>query len=145
PLLPADVAGVTIDRKHIFMGRWIRHGGRHPLRLLRLFRRGHGRIEQRWMDEHILVENGRVVHFAGGFADHNLHDLSFFIDKHNKYATREAVDVLNQKYGLFVRDRDITESNASRQAAFRRRMKEAVYNPLPFPVSALGYFLHRYF
>jgi glycosyltransferase involved in cell wall biosynthesis len=90
PKLPPDIVGVNIDRKHIFMGRWIKQGDRYPLTLLRIFRRGHGRIEQRWMDEHIIVDGGRTVHFAGGFADHNLNDLSFFIDKHNKYATREA-------------------------------------------------------
>jgi hypothetical protein len=35
---------------------------------------------------------GRIVMFEGGFADHNLHDLTFFIEKHNTYATREAID-----------------------------------------------------
>lgn len=144
PLLPADVVGVNIDRKHIFMDRWVRHGGRYPLTLLRIFRRGHGRIEQRWMDEHILVEGGRTVHFAGGFADHNLNDLTFFTDKHNKYATREAIDVLNQRLGLFARDVELETDSVSRQAALKRWMKERVYNRIPFTVSSLLYFLFRY-
>jgi glycosyltransferase involved in cell wall biosynthesis len=144
PLLPADVVGVNIDRKHIFMDRWVRHGGRYPLTLLRIFRRRHGRIEQRWMDEHILVEGGRTVHFAGGFADHNLNDLSFFTDKHNKYATREAIDVLNQRLGLFARDVELETDSVSRQAAMKRWIKEKLYNRLPFTVSSLGYFLFRY-
>lgn len=144
PSLPADVTGINIDRKHIFMDRWIRHGGRYPLTLLRIFRKGKGRIEQRWMDEHIIVESGRTVHFAGGFSDHNLNDLSFFTDKHNKYATREAVDVLNQRHGLFARDVEVTAGSASRQAAFKRFVKERIYNRIPFPVSTLGYFLYRY-
>jgi glycosyltransferase involved in cell wall biosynthesis len=142
PTLGPDVTGVTFDRKHIFMGRWIRHGGRYPLTLLRLFRRGRGRIEQRWMDEHIVVDGGRTVHFAGGFADHNLNDLSFFTDKHNRYATREAVDVLNRRHRLFARDVDL-ESNAG-QASAKRRVKEGFYNAIPFPVSTLAYFLYRY-
>lgn len=144
PALPNDVVGINIDRKHIFLGRWIRHGGRYPLRLLRLFRRGHGRIEQRWMDEHIIVEGGRTVTFAGGFADHNLNDLSFFTDKHNKYATREAVDQLNQKLGLFARDVEVTAEASSRQAAAKRWIKENVYNHIPFTISATLYFLYRY-
>jgi glycosyltransferase involved in cell wall biosynthesis len=144
PLLPADVTGVNIDRKHIFMDRWIRHGGRYPLTLLRIFRKGRGRIEQRWMDEHIIVESGRTVHFAGGFSDHNLNDLTFFTDKHNKYATREAVDVLNQRYDLFARDVDVTSQAASRQAAVKRLIKKRIYNRIPFPVATLGYFLYRY-
>ena len=44
PLLPAEVVGVNLKRKHIFMDRWVRHGGRYPLVMLRLWRHGHGRI-----------------------------------------------------------------------------------------------------
>ena len=144
PLLPADVAGVNLDRKHIFMGRWVRRGGRYPLRLLRIWRRGQGRIENRWMDEHMVVWGGRTVTFKGGFADHNLNDLSFFTDKHNKYATREAIDVLNQRLGLFARDEALSAGSASLQASFKRWAKERVYNRLPFTLSATLYFVWRY-
>lgn len=144
PHLPPDVVGVNLDLKYIFMGRWIRHGGRYPLRLLRVFRRGHGRIEQRWMDEHIIVEGGRTVVFEGGFADHNLKDLTLFVDKHNRYATREALDVLNQRLGLVARDVDLTARQVSRQAALRRAIKVRVYNRLPYPIASTGYFLFRY-
>ena len=144
PALPADVTGVTFDRKHIFLGRWVRHGGRYPLTMLRLFRSGKGHVEQRWMDEHIVVDSGRVVHFAGGFADHNLNDTGYFIDKHNKYATREALEVLNQRYALFPNAQELTAGRASPQAALKRFIKEKVYNRIPFTLSSLGYFLFRY-
>ncbi|KPL51880.1 spsA [Prosthecomicrobium hirschii] len=144
PTLGADVAGVNLARKHIFMGRWVRHGGRYPLILLRIWRRGQGRIEQRWMDEHMIVWGGRIVTFQGGFADHNLNDLTFFTDKHNKYATREAIDILNQKYGLFARDEDLSMESASFQASMKRFVKERIYNRLPFWVGPLGYFVYRY-
>jgi glycosyltransferase involved in cell wall biosynthesis len=144
PKLPSDVTGVNLKRKHIFMGRWVKHGGRYPLILLRIWRRGVGRIEQRWMDEHMLLDHGRTVTFQGGFSDVNLNDLTFFTDKHNKYATREAVDVINQKRGLFERDVDLTSDQTSRKAAVTRFIKERIYNRIPFQVSALGYFLYRY-
>lgn len=144
PNLPADVAGINLDRKHIFMNRWVRHGGRYPLRLLRIWRHGQGRIEDRWMDEHMVVWGGRTVTFKGGFADHNLNDLTFFTQKHNKYATREAIDVLNQRLGLFARDEALSSESASWQASCKRWGKERVYNRLPFTVSATLYFLWRY-
>lgn len=144
PTLPADVAGVNLDRKHIFMGRWVRHGGRYPLRLLRIWRHGQGRIEDRWMDEHMVVWGGRTVNFKGGFADHNVNDLTFFTNKHNKYATREAIDVLNQRLGLFARDEALNSESASWQASAKRWAKERVYNRLPFTLSATLYFLWRY-
>lgn len=144
PTLPPEVTGVNLKRKHIFMDRWIRHGGRYPLTLLRIWRRGKARIEQRWMDEHMLLTEGTTVTFAGGFADHNLNDLTFFTDKHNKYATREAIDVLNQKYGLFARDEALDTRSASLAASGKRWLKEGFYNRLPFWVGPLGYFLYRY-
>lgn len=144
PALPLDVTGINLQRKHIFMDRWVRHGGRYPLLMLRIFRRGKGRIEDRWMDEHISVSEGRTVTFEGGFADHNLHDLSYFTDKHNKYATREAIEVLNQRYQLFRRDEVLTASGSSGQAWFKRWAKERIYNRIPFAASATAYFLWRY-
>lgn len=145
PTLDPDVAGINLKRKHIFLGRWIRHGGRYPLLLLRIWRRGQGRVEDRWMDEHVIVWGGRTVTFAGDFADHNLNDLTYFIDKHNKYATREAVEVLNQRRGLFPRDQALASGEGSWQAGVKRLVKERLYNHLPFQVSALLYFLLRYF
>jgi glycosyltransferase involved in cell wall biosynthesis len=144
PRLAPDVTGVNLKRKHVFMGRWIRHGGRYPLVLLRLWRRGKARIEQRWMDEHMVLLEGRTVTFNGGFADVNLNDIGFFTDKHNRYATREAIDVINQRLGLFDRD-DEMASRADSQASLTRRLKEGLYNRIPFEISATAYFLLRYF
>jgi glycosyltransferase involved in cell wall biosynthesis len=143
PRLGDDVVGINLKRKHIFLGRWIRHGGRYPLVLLRIWRRGHGRIEDRWMDEHMILWGGRTVTFDGGFADHNLNDLSFFIDKHNKYATREAIDVINERRRLFRRDVDLVTEEGSRQAAIKRWIKEKLYNRIPYQISAPSYFLFR--
>lgn len=144
PTLPAEVTGINLRRKHIFMGRWIRHGGRYPLTMLRLWRRGKARIEQRWMDEHMVLTEGRAVTLRGGFADHNLNDLTHFTAKHNAYATREALDVLGAKYGLFGAAAPVTAGQTSWQAAGKRGLKEGFYNRLPFWVGATGYFLYRY-
>jgi glycosyltransferase involved in cell wall biosynthesis len=144
PGLPADVTGVNLKRKTIFLGRWIKHGGRFPLTLLRIWRNGKARIEDRWMDEHMLLTEGRSVTFDGGFADHNLNNLTFFIDKHNKYAAREAIDVINRRLGLFPRGQNLDDQATSGQAARKRLLKERFYNRVPFEIAALGYFLYRY-
>ncbi len=144
PTLGNDVAGINLNRKHIFLGRWIRHGGRYPLVLLRIWRRGQGRIENHWMDEHMIVWGGRVVTIDGGFADHNLNDLTFFTDKHNKYATREAIDRLNKTFRLFTGDDAVLSGASSPQARLKRVLKEQVYNRLPSGVGPLAYFLWRY-
>ncbi len=143
PRLGEDIVGINLKRKHIFLGRWIRHGGRYPLVLLRIWRRGHGRVEDRWMDEHVIVWGGRTVTFDGGFADHNLNDLTSFTDKHNKYATREAIEVINGRHRLFRSDSDLMDKGGSRQAAVKRWIKERLYNRIPYQISAPCYLLYR--
>ena len=143
PDAPNDLAGFSLDRRHIFMGKWIRHGGRYPLRLLRIWRTGAGHIEQRWMDEHIEVNGGRIEHLPGQFSDENLGDLSFFIAKHTGYAVREAADVLIAKYDLAGQPQ--TNLASTRQAATKRSAKLGFYNRLPLGIGPLFYFLYRYF
>lgn len=142
PGLPADVVAVNFKRKHIFMGRWIRHGGRYPLILLRLWRNGQGRVEDRWMDEHIVTWGGRTVTARGGFADICLHDLSFFTAKHNGYATREALEILNARYGLFAQD--LEQPLGSVQARAKRFIKANIYNRMPLSLGPTLFFLYRY-
>jgi glycosyltransferase involved in cell wall biosynthesis len=144
PNLPAEVTGVNLNRKTIFQGKFIRHGGRYPLTLLRIWRRGKARIEDRWMDEHMYLTEGRTVTFKGGFSDHNLLDLTFFTAKHNSYASREALDALSQRLRLFEPQIALTAESTATQAKIKRFLKESLYNRLPFEVSATLYFLFRY-
>lgn len=144
PTLPLDVTGVLLNRQHMFMGRWVRHGGRYPLRLLRVWRNGLGTVEDRWMDEHVQLTRGRAVTIEGLFADMCERDVAFFIAKHNGYATREAVEVLARKHGLFDDRPCVPAGDSGRQARTKRWIKERVYNRLPFGVGPLAYFLYRY-
>ena len=81
--LPDDVFGLYVTRRVHFMGRWIRHGGYYPTRLLRIWRTGHGQAEQRWMDEHIHLNGGRTVTLKNDIVDDNLHGLTSWTNKHN--------------------------------------------------------------
>jgi glycosyltransferase involved in cell wall biosynthesis len=142
PSLPRDVTGISLKRRHIFLGRWIRHGGRYPLVLLRIWRKGFAQIEQRWMDEHMSLTGGTAITLTNDFSDVNLKDLSFFTEKHNGYATREAIDVLNQRYRLS--EQAEPGPVGSRQAVLKRRMKERLYNRLGIWPGPFGYFIFRY-
>lgn len=144
PQLGPEVTGVNLNRKHIFMDRWIRHGGRYPLPMLRVWRRGHARVEDRWMDEHLLVDAGRVVDVEGGFADHNLAGLSHFIDKHNSYASREAFQIVAEERGLLPPPASLSAANSHRRSALVQAAKAHVYNRIPYQIAAPAYFLYRY-
>ena len=97
--LPEDVTGVAFHLRRVFMGRVIRRG-MPRIQMIRLFRYGKARCEQRLMDEHIELLEGRSVTFDGDFADHNLNDIGWWTAKHNGYALREAVDLLDLEYGI---------------------------------------------
>jgi glycosyltransferase involved in cell wall biosynthesis len=144
PHLPPHVTGIVLNRKTIFMGKFIRHGGRYPMLLLRIWRRGKAHIEDRWMDEHMVLNQGQTVNFHGGFADHNLNDLTYFTEKHNKYASREALDVYYQRSHAVAAARTLHAASSSRQAAVKRFLKEALFNRAPFELAACAYFLFRY-
>ena len=143
--LPPDVTGLNMNRRHVFLGKWIRHGGRYPLTLLRAWRKDCAKIEQRWMDEHMHLLRGRAVNLKHDFIDHNLNDLTFFTAKHNQYATREAIDVIGRRHGLFQVSGSLDATETSRQAAVKRWVKLQIYNRLSIGIGPLAYFLYRYF
>lgn len=141
--LPADVTGLTFQLKVIFREQWIRHGRYYSTVLLRLWRRGVGQIEQRWMDEHIVLSHGRTEHVAGGdLVDHNLNDIGWWIDKHNRYATRHMVDCINREYGLFPEDQRIHGTAAA--ARRKRFLKNSLYGRAPIYLRSTLFYIYRY-
>jgi glycosyltransferase involved in cell wall biosynthesis len=142
PTVPKSVDGITVNRQIHFLGKWIRHGGIYPIRTLRIWRNGRGRCENRWMDEHIVVQ-GSIAHVDADIADINLNSITWWISKHNHYASREAIELLMSEMradkGLGDQDRVM-----SRQARIKRWAKHRVYARLPLGLRALAYFLYRY-
>ena len=134
--------GAIFHRKHIFLGKWVKYGGRYPLPMLRLFRNGYAHVEQRWMDEHIVLDNGTSTILKGEFADDNLNSVSWFIDKHNKYATREMVDIMLKRLRP-SQDSKITQAT-SLPIKIKRFLKQSVYMKLPYFVRPFIYFNFRY-
>ncbi len=145
PDMPEDVAGIYLKRKVLFKGKWIRYGGFYPHILMRLWRNGKGHIEQRWMDEHIVVTGGRTVHFKEHMVDYNLNSIHWWVNKHNNYAIKEMVELLNIKYQFFEADDLLMKSdNAVGQAKRKRFIKEKIYAALSPAIRASIYFLFRY-
>ncbi|HEY2980216.1 MAG TPA: glycosyltransferase family 2 protein [Anaerolineales bacterium] len=143
--IPDEIDGIFVKLKVVFEGQWIRHGGFYPLTLMRIWRNGRGRIEQRWMDEHILLPAGaRTITLNGGWVDGNLKGMTFWVTKHNKYASREAAEMLNRKYHLLPPDVGLIHMTHA-PAKGKRLIKERVYSRLPMGLRAALYFLYRYF
>lgn len=143
PTLPDDVTGIIFNRRHIFMGKWMRRGI-YPVKLLRVFRYGKGMCEQRLMDEHIQLTEGHAVEFEHDFCDHNLNNLSWFCHKHVNYAIREAVDLLDIELDLTGAAETDDHKEISPQA-LAKRMKKHKYARQPLFWRSFAYFCYRYF
>lgn len=143
---PKDVNGVTLNRCIVFLERPLKHGGLFPRKMLRLFRRGTGRIENRWMDEHILVQ-GKIVNLRGILYDHNLKSLTWWTQKHNWYSSREVLDLIINTNQLdpAVASTSSNHPFLQRQARANRLLKQKLYLNLPSGLRAVAYFIYRYF
>ena len=140
PDLPDDVVGLTMPRRIAFLGRPIRHGGLFPVNILRLFRFGQGSSEDRWMDEHITVD-GRVEALQGELLDDNLNSLGWWVDKHNRYASREALQILlDERHTAPV----TATAAMGAQTAAKRWINRKLYTRLPLGWRAFAYFFYRY-
>lgn len=140
--VPASVSGINVSRRMCFLRRPIRWGGLFPIRVVRLFRYRQGRVENRWMDEHIVVD-GPTHDFYGEIVDDNLNPLSWWTEKHNAYASREVVDLLNLEL-QFIPSDTIADLSGGGQAGAKRWIKERLYRRLPIGMRALAYFTYRY-
>jgi glycosyltransferase involved in cell wall biosynthesis len=140
--LGPETKGIYVSRYIYFLGRPIRWGGVFPIRVLRIFRYGAGRCEDRWMDEHIIV-NGATANLSGEIIDDNLNSLTWWTEKHNAYASREVVDLLNLEYA-FMTHETVADLRGGQQAGVKRWLKERVYARLPGGLRAFAYFFYRY-
>ena len=134
--MPYDVSGLTLELKRIIFGGEIKHAT-NGIRLLRIFRRGRARIEQRAMDEHMLVD-GKVIDFDGAFYDHNLNSFEWWQEKHRGYAKREAQDAISLFDGS-----DCSIERLKNPSPTDR--KKIAYYKLPRYLRAVMYFCIRYF
>ena len=140
PSLSDDINGFTAPCLRIFMGKYIKHGI-IPLILLRLFKIKYAVCENRYMDEHIQLSEGKIETLENPFYDDNLNGLTWWTNKHNGYATREAIDLLLTEYNLLPQD-SIVNSGAHSEAIRKKKLK---YIKLPLFWRAFAFFILRYF
>jgi glycosyltransferase involved in cell wall biosynthesis len=92
--------GYYVNRKLIFLGRWIKHCGWYPSWNLRLFKHRLGRYEKLEagdvenagdveVHEHVVLE-GRVGYLKNDLLHEDFKSIYHFIERHNRYSNWEA-------------------------------------------------------
>lgn len=138
-----EIAGYWINRRFMFMGRWLRHAY-YPNWNLRLFRHSLGRYEKltdaatasgdNEVHEHVVV-NGPTARLRCELDHYAFPSVEVFVEKHNRYSNweaRVAVEELVRPAGELQ----------SARVAQRRRLKRLAQR---LPLRPLLRFLYVYF
>jgi len=136
-------AGFYLARRFFFEGRWLKHGGLYPTWLLRLFRRGRARVEQRAVNEHVVVD-GATGYLTQPFDHVDHRPLSDWISKQSRYAELEAEDYFSER-GPEKLEGSIVASYRGSQPERKRWMRLRVWNRLPLLVRPFLFFGRNYF
>lgn len=131
PTLSAEITGCVMKRDVIFMGRRIKHGKLKTVKLLRLWRTGKGKIEERLMDEHAILTEGRSIELENYFYDDNLNGIETWIKKHLDYSNREVMTYLE----------GLGEGNGGME---KRNSQKSKYYSLPKFHRGFWFFILRY-
>lgn len=142
PTMDESVNAVVLPLGRAFMGRVLKHGIVNGVKMIRLFRYGKVRYEQRLMDEHLKVVEGQTASFNHKFVDDNRLPLRQFVDKHNNYSAREAAVLLDAEYGLTQTTENESAELAAEVAA--KRAQKAKYAKMPLFWRSFAYFIYRY-
>lgn len=132
--------GYYINRRLIFLGRWIKHCGWYPSWNMRLFKHRLGRFERPHAEdvenagdvevhEHVLLD-GRAEYLKHDLLHEDFKSIYHFIERHNRYSNWEARVYSNLAEG---------ESGASSVNASlfgspieRKRFIKRLWSRLPF-------------
>jgi len=81
--------GFGIARRHYFLNKWLRWGGRYPLYNIRLFKRS-CRYEDRDVHAHIILPKNKVKNLKGDILHFSDPSLDHFFEKFNRYTAYQA-------------------------------------------------------
>jgi glycosyltransferase involved in cell wall biosynthesis len=130
--------GFYLNRRNYFLNKWIKHGGYYPRYLLKLYRKKAVYLDENEMMDHHFYVKGETAKLKFDIIENNLNeDLTFWIAKHNKYASLQAHEEFKKL--------DLSKGKFFGQQDERRLYLKNRWNSLPLFLRPLIYFMYRYF
>lgn len=133
--MDSDVSGIVLRFKKNFLGKDLRHGGVYPWKKMNCYKTKLGTIENRKMDEHIVLSSGNIIEMKNDSLHFDFKSLEHFVSKHNWYSSRETVDYFEHT----------EQSEQKKQIDFKTWIKMNIYYRLPLGMRAHVYYLYRYY
>ena len=89
---PGDAVGAYVNRRQIFRGKWIRHGGYYPKFLLKLFKRSRVTVDTEDLVDHHFRVDGPTTALRADLVEDNRNEaeIAVWTAKHNRYAVLQA-------------------------------------------------------
>jgi len=138
---PGSPVGAYVNRRQVFRGRWIRHGGYYPKYLLKLFRRDMVSLDEADLVDHHFIVSGPTVILQGDLIEDNRNEaaISVWIAKHNRYAVLQAQDE-EVRWTSSAAPRGRLAGTPDERTIWMKRL----WNRMPLFARPFGYFLYRY-
>jgi glycosyltransferase involved in cell wall biosynthesis len=135
--------GYFLNRRQIFRGKWIRHGGYYPKYLLKLFRREHVSVDTGDLVDHHFSVRGVTTLLHGDLVEDNQNEaaIEVWTAKHNKYAVLQA----QQELRAMTADTPVGLASVFGSPDARVRWLKQIWARLPLFVRPCLYFVYRYF
>lgn len=130
-----DVAGIVLRFKKNFLGKDLYHGGVYPWKKMNCYKTKLGAIEDRSMDEHIVLSSGGVIEMKTDCLHFDFKSLEYFVNKHNWYSSRETVDYFE----------NLEKAKDRKELDFKTWFKMNFYYKLPMGFRSHLYYLYRYY
>jgi glycosyltransferase involved in cell wall biosynthesis len=99
----SDYDAYSIPRKAFFLGRWIKHSGWYPGRVIRLFDKNKVKFDEKDVHENLVVKGniGELKNDINHYTDPTIHH--YFV-KFNRYTTLAAEELFNKGKSFLISD-----------------------------------------
>lgn len=135
-----EINGFTLEAWMYFMGKRLNYGGTKKRKLM-VFKYGIGRIEDRKMDEHTILSEGKSIALKERFLHYDFKNIDYFISKLNWYATREMQDYFTYKENIQCKEK---ETLSDKKIQSTRKKKFEVYYKVPSFIRSILLFIYFY-
>jgi len=125
--------GININIDHIFLKKIITFGGVYPQTQIRMWKKNNGYFDNSPMDEKIIFKKPKIYESNLRIIDNNLKSLSFWFNKHFRYAEKES-----QVYLLLKKKKIKYDASDSKQ------MNKLKYYKFPLLIRPFFLFCYRY-
>jgi glycosyltransferase involved in cell wall biosynthesis len=143
PGVNESIGGFFLNRRQIFRGQWIKHGGYYPKYLLKLFRPRSVVFDTLDLVDHHFYVTGHTRKLRHDLIESNAkeNDISFWVEKHNRHSTLLASEEMLRATSTQQIIRPALTGNPDQRTLFSKRM----WRKYPLLLRSLAYFTYRYF